>query len=453
MEERLLSGLPRMDRLLACPPLSCDALPYALRKEGARLALAELREILRHAPAASIPPLEEIARRGLALAEERSRPRLGRVVNATGVVLHTNLGRAPLSPRAVEAVVRTAEGYSNLEYHLEQGSRGSRTAHVEELLCTLTGAEGAFAVNNNAAAVLLMLTALTPGLGVAISRGELVEIGGSFRVPDIMAQSGARLVEVGTTNKTRVEDYERVLSSGQAQALLKVHPSNFKIMGFTQSVAPQELAPLARRYGVPLLGDLGSGALGPGPWPPDYPTISQWLPQVQVLSFSGDKLLGGPQCGILLGTSEHLALLKAHPLARALRLDKLSLAALEATLLDWRDGLLPPAPAMLAAKQEELQQKAEQLAAALSSFCPCAAVSCAGQVGGGALPGEALPSWGVELCPPAGPEGLEQALRQWRPPIITRIHNHRLLVDVRTLLPGEEAIIQAALAAWAGGER
>lgn len=451
MEEHVLAKLPRMDRLLVCPPLAHSPLPYALRKEGARLALAELRDRLRHSPDTPVPALEEVARRGLALAEERYVPQLGRVVNATGVVLHTNLGRAPLSPRAVEAVRRTAEGYSNLEYDLEQGRRGSRTAHVEKLLCTLTGAEGAFVVNNNAAAVLLMLTALTPGLGVAISRGELVEIGGSFRVPDIMAQSGATLVEVGTTNKTRVEDYERALSSGQAQALLKVHPSNFKLVGFTQSVAPEELAPLARRYGVPLLCDLGSGALGPGPWPQNYPTVVRWLPHAQVLSFSGDKLLGGPQCGILLGEKVQISALKTHPLARALRLDKLSLAALEATLLDWRDGVLPPAIAMLAEEQEPLRLRAEQLAGALSPFCPCIPIPCESQVGGGALPGEVLPSWGVELHPPAGPAELEQLFRNWPTPIIVRVHNHAILLDVRSLLPEEETILQAALAAWAGG--
>ena len=452
MEENTFARLPRMDRLLACPPLGDSPLPYASRKEGARMALEELRDVLRREPGASIPPLEAVARRGLVLAEVLCRPRLGKVVNATGVVLHTNLGRAPLSARAAEAVARVAAGYSNLEYDLDTGRRGSRTAAVEEQLCALTGAEGAYVVNNNAAAVLLMLAALAPGLGVAISRGELVEIGGSFRVPDVMVQSGARLVEVGTTNKTRPEDYAQALAYGRAQALLKVHPSNFRLVGFTQGVEPEELASLATRYSVPLLCDLGSGAPGPGPWPQDYPTIAKWLPHAQILCCSGDKLLGGPQCGILLGKREAVAKLKAHPLARALRLDKLSLAALEATLLDWRDGVLSPVQTMLAATQAELEHKAKALTGVLSPCCPCRPVPCESQAGGGALPGESLPSWAVELDPPGGPEALEAFFRRQRPPVIGRIHGGKLLLDMRTLLPGDEDLIQAALAAWAEGQ-
>ena len=337
-----LSILPRMDALLASPALADSGLPRSAQKAGANRVLDQLRQALR-AGETQVPELHILAQRARQAAEELARPGLRRVVNATGVALHTNLGRAPLSPRAVTAVVQAAEGYSNLEYDLSAGRRGSRTGRVEELLRELTGAEGAFAVNNNAAAVLLMLSALTPGIGVAISRGELVEIGGSFRVPDVMARSGARLVEVGATNKTRLSDYERVLESGEAQALLKVHPSNFKVVGFTQSVAVEELAALADRYQVPLLCDLGSGALGPGLWPQDYPTVEQWAAAADVVCFSGDKLLGGPQAGILVGRGEAIRRLKSDPLARALRLDKLSLAALEATLLDWRDGVSVPA--------------------------------------------------------------------------------------------------------------
>ena len=347
----------------------------------------------------------------------------------------------------MRAVVQAAEGYSNLEYDLSAGRRGSRTGRVEELLRELTGAEGAFAVNNNAAAVLLMLSALTPGMGVAISRGELVEIGGSFRVPDVMARSGARLVEVGATNKTRLSDYEAVLESGEAQALLKVHPSNFKVVGFTQNVEVEELSALAGRYQVPLLCDLGSGALGPGPWPQDYPTVARWAAAADVVCFSGDKLLGGPQAGILVGRGEAVRRLKTDPLARALRLDKLSLAALEATLLDWRDGVSVPARAMLEAKPQDLRQRAEELAALLSPFCPCEVVETAGEAGGGTLPGEELPSWAVALDPA---EELEAYLRGWTTPILGCIHKGKLLLDVRTLLPGETDIIRDALAAWKG---
>ena len=441
-----LSVLPRMDTLLASPALAGSGLPRSAQKAGANRVLDQLRRAIR-AGETQVPELHILAQRARQAAEELARPGLRRVVNATGVALHTNLGRAPLSRRAAEAVVQAAEGYSNLEYDLSAGRRGNRTGRVEELLKELTGAEGAFAVNNNAAAVLLMLSALTPGMGVAISRGELVEIGGSFRVPDVMARSGAKLVEVGATNKTRLSDYEAVLESGEAQALLKVHPSNFKVVGFTQSVEVEELAALAERYQVPLLCDLGSGALGPGPWPQDYPTVEQWAAAADVVCFSGDKLLGGPQAGILVGRVEAIRRLKSDPLARALRLDKLSLAALEATLLDWRDGVSVPALAMLEAQPEELRHKAEELAALLAPFCPCEAVETAGEAGGGTLPGEELPSWAVALAPA---EELEIFLRGWSTPILGRIHRGKLLLDVRTLLPGEEDIIRDALAAWKG---
>lgn len=441
-----LSVLPRMDTLLASPALADSGLPRSAQKAGANRVLDQLRQALR-AGETQVPELHILAQRARQAAEELARPGLRRVVNATGVALHTNLGRAPLSRRAAEAVAQAAEGYSNLEYDLAAGKRGSRTGRVEELLQELTGAEGAFAVNNNAAAVLLMLSALTPGMGVAISRGELVEIGGSFRVPDVMARSGAKLVEVGATNKTRLSDYQRVLESGEAQALLKVHPSNFKVVGFTQSVEVEELAALAARYQVPLLCDLGSGALGPGPWPQDYPTVEKWAAAADVVCFSGDKLLGGPQAGILVGKEEAVRRLKTDPLARALRLDKLSLAALEATLLDWRDGVSVPTRAMLETRPRDLRQKAERLAALLTPFCPCEAVETAGEAGGGTLPGEKLPSWAAALDPA---EELEVFLRGWSTPILGRIHKGKLLLDVRTLLPGEEDIIRDALAVWKG---
>lgn len=441
-----LSVLPRMDTLLASPALADSGLPRSAQKAGANRVLDQLRQALR-AGETQVPELHILAQRARQAAEELARPGLRRVVNATGVALHTNLGRAPLSRRAAEAVAQAAEGYSNLEYDLSAGKRGSRTGRVEELLQELTGAEGAFAVNNNAAAVLLMLSALTPGMGVAISRGELVEIGGSFRVPDVMARSGAKLVEVGATNKTRLSDYQRVLESGEAQALLKVHPSNFKVVGFTQSVEVEELAALAASYQVPLLCDLGSGALGPGPWPQDYPTVEKWAAAADVVCFSGDKLLGGPQAGILVGKDEAIRRLKTDPLARALRLDKLSLAALEATLLDWRDGVSVPTRAMLETRPRDLRQKAERLAALLTPFCPCEVVETAGEAGGGTLPGEKLPSWAVALDPE---EELEVFLRGWSTPILGRIHKGKLLLDVRTLLPGEENIIRDALGAWKG---
>ena len=446
MAENELSHLPKMDVLLARAELAGCPLPYPLVRRAARETLEEARRALLAGEDAQAPAAPALAARVLARARALSRPGLRRVVNATGVVLHTNLGRAPLSPRAAEAV-QGAAGYASLEYDLAGGGRGSRTGRVEALLKELTGAEGAFVVNNNAAAVLLMLSVLTPGLGVAISRGELVEIGGSFRVPDIMARSGARLVEVGTTNKTRPADYAAALDSGAAQALLKVHPSNFKVVGFTQAAELPQLGELARERCVPLLCDLGSGALAAGPFPGE-PTVEEAAAWADAACFSGDKLLGGPQAGILLGKAEAIAKIRSDPLARALRLDKLSLAALEGTLMDWRDGILPPAAAMLGADGETLRRKAEALAALLNPLCPCETIESPGEAGGGSMPGVSLPGWAVALTPA---EELERFLRGWETPVIGRIHRGKLLLDVRALLPGDEAVIAAALARWKEG--
>lgn len=448
MSKNRLSGLPKMDVLLARPELAGCPLPYALVRRAARQVLDHLRQALLADGEAAIPPEDVLARQVLALAHDLNRPHLRRVVNAAGVPLHTNLGRAPLSPRAAEAVRQVSAGYCTVEYDLDRGARGSRTGRIEELLKELTGAEGAFVVNNNAAAVLLMLSVLTPGLGVAISRGELVEIGGSFRVPDIMARSGATLVEVGTTNKTRLSDYAAALDSGTAQALLKVHPSNFKVVGFTQAAELPQLGELVRERSVPLLCDLGSGALSAGPFPGE-PSVEEAVRWADVVCFSGDKLLGGPQAGILLGKADLIARIRSDPLARALRLDKLSLAALEGTLMDWRDGMLPPAAAMLGADEAMLRKQAEELAALLTPLCPCEVTESPGEAGGGSMPGVSLPGWAVALTPA---EELERFLRGWETPVIGRIHRGKLLLDVRTLLPGDEDIIAAALSRWKEGQ-
>lgn len=454
MAENELSHLPKMDALLARAELAGCPLPYPLVRRAARETLEEARRALLAGEAAQAPAAPMLAARVLARAKALSRPGLRRVVNATGVVLHTNLGRAPLSPRAAEAV-QGAAGYASLEYDLAGGRRGSRTGRVEALLKELTGAEGAFVVNNNAAAALLMLSVLAPGLGVAISRGELVEIGGGFRVPDILARSGARLVEVGTTNRTRSADYAAALDSGAAQVLLKVHPSNFRVVGFACAAGLPELGALARAQGALLLCDLGSGALAAGPFPGE-PTVEEAAAWADVACFSGDKLLGGPQAGILIGKADLIRRLKADPLARALRLDKLSLAALEATLMDWRDGVLPPAAAMLGTGAEALRQKAQALAAALAPLCPagctCAVAESPGEAGGGSMPGLALPGWAVALAPAEGPEGLEAFLRGWETPVVGRIHRGKLLLDVRALLPGDEDVIAAAVRGWKEGE-
>ena len=440
MNPELLRRLPKMDLLLARPALAEHPLPYPVKRQAARQVLDDCRRALREGALASVPGPEELEGAVLRLAERLSRPALGRVINATGIVLHTNLGRAPLSRRAAEAVCQAARGYSNLEYDLPNRHRGRRGEAAEGLLCSLTGAEGALAVNNNAAAVFLLLSALAAGQGVAISRGELVEIGGGFRVPDILARSGARLVEVGTTNKTRPADYAAALERGEAQVLLKIHPSNFQVVGFTQSASLPELGELARSHGVPLFCDLGSAA-------PGSPELKEAVAWADVVCFSGDKLLGGPQAGILLGRAPLIDRLRSDPLARALRIDKLSLAALEATLLDWRDGTAVPVSAMLSAEPAELRARAEALREALNPLCPCDVVETEGEAGGGANPGEALPAWAVALSPA---EVLDDFFRRRPVPILGRIHRGKLLLDVRTLLPGDGGEIAAALRAWRG---
>ena len=437
VNSQLLRKIPKVDELLRLPELSELSCPHTVLTESVRETIDRVRQQILSGEQPSLEA-EQLCRQVLALVHKKTTMSLRPVINATGIVLHTNLGRARLSDAAVEAIHSVAQDYNTLEYNLEKGSRGSRYSHVEKLIAKLTGTEAAMVVNNNAAAVFLLLSALATGRGVAISRGELVEIGGGFRVPDILARSGARLVEVGTTNKTRPADYAAALDAGEAQVLLRVHPSNFRVVGFTQAVSLPELGALARKRGVPLFCDLGSAA-------PGSPELAGAVAWADVCCFSGDKLLGGPQAGILLGKAEPLGRLRADPLFRALRPGKLALAALEATLLDWRDGTAVPVSAMLSAPPEELRRRAEALAEALSPLHPCTAVETAGEVGGGARPGESLPAWAAALEPA---EALEAHLRAWRVPILGRIHRGKLLLDVRTLLPGDEAEIAAALAAW-----
>jgi L-seryl-tRNA(Ser) seleniumtransferase len=375
----------------------------------------------------------------LALVEERLRawtePSLRRVINATGVVLHTNLGRAPLSRSAVAAVTQAASGYSNLELDLASGDRGDRSAHVTALLMRLTGAEAALAVNNNAGAVLLMLAALCRGREVIVSRGEQVEIGGGFRMPDVMRLSGARMVEVGTTNRTRLADYAEAVTDRTA-ALLRVHTSNFRVTGFTESAGSEELAGLARERGLLLLDDVGSGSLDGFR---DEPGVRTAVEHADVVAFSGDKLLGGPQAGILVGRADPIRRLARHPLARALRIDKLSLAALEATL---RDHLLGrqseiPVARMLAMPPDELRRRAAWWVVKLGDRDVRAGLlEAEGAAGGGSLPGVAMPTTLVALEGPAS--RLLQRLRGGDPPVIARIEADRCCLDPRTVLIGED---------------
>ena len=375
----------------------------------------------------------------VARARGRLRPPLRRVLNATGVVVHTNLGRAPLAEAAREAVARAAVGYSNLELDLRTGERGSRQAHVEGVLRELTGAEDAMAVNNCAAATLLAAAALAGGRELVVSRGQLVEIGGGFRIPEVIAQAGARMVEVGTTNRTRLGDYAAALGP-ETGAILRAHPSNFRTLGFVESV---EIEPLCG-LGVPVIDDVGSGVLADDLQVlADEPAVRRSVRAgAAVTCFSGDKLLGGPQAGLLVGEREAIAACRRHPLARAVRIDKLSLAALEATLALYRDPAHArqaiPVLAMLDVAPEVLAARAERLAAATGGTV----VPSTARVGGGALPLLDLPGPAVALdAGPAGPDALAATLRDGDPALVGRIGDGRLLLDPRTL---DDAEIDAA---------
>lgn len=419
---------------------------HALAVEAARRAIDEHRAAVMDGGQPSRQTLTERANELLAQLE---RPSLRRVLNATGVIVHTNLGRAPLAPSAREAVARAAEGYSNLELDLESGERGSRQAHVERLLRELTGAQAAIVVNNGAGAVLLAAAALAgPGRAVVVSRGQLVEIGGGFRIPEVVAQSGARLVEVGTTNRTRLRDYERALAGTGEElgAVLRVHPSNFRAVGFVEDVSIEALCGL----GVPVIDDAGSGVLadaGRLSAVADEPAIARSVAAgAALVCCSGDKLLGGPQAGLLIGRAEAVAAAGRHPLARALRIDKLSLAALEATLILYRDPDRArreiPVLAMLEANEQTLAARAERLLALIGP--DAVGATAVAKVGGGALPLLELEGPAVTLRSDLDPVAIARALRHADPPVLARIHDGQVLLDPRTLTDAEVEPVAAA---------
>src|SRR6266851_1307039 len=428
-----LRELPSVDEVLARPAVRAleVRMGRAAVKAAVRQAVAAARErILSGAakgPGELVPDQEVLSR-----AQREAAPRLRRVINATGVVLHTNLGRAPLHPDAIARVVEVASGYSNLELDLETGRRGHRSAAVEPLLCELFGAEAAHVVNNCAGATLLALSALSSGVAAVVSRGELVEIGGGFRVPEILAQSGCRLVEVGTTNRTRLADYATALDGLEKAVILRVHRSNFALVGFTEMPAVADLAKLARERGALLIHDLGSGALDPAL---DEYTAAQSLREgADVVLISGDKLLGGPQAGIVLGRREPVEKCRRHPLSRALRADRMLLAALEATLRLYRDGRAAELPALAAihARPDELRQKATRLSLALQEKgVPSSVVETEGEVGGGSLPLRKLPGAGVALEGPPGP--LLAELRAGSPAVIALVREGRVVLDIRCI--------------------
>jgi L-seryl-tRNA(Ser) seleniumtransferase len=409
-----------------------------------RDAIAEARAAIQEGTAVAVDP-ESLARRSRQLLEGQ-RAHLRPVINATGILLHTGLGRAPLADEAIAAVTEVARGYCNLELDLEEGSRGRRTGGIARLLCEATGAQAATAVNNNAGATVLALKALAAGREVIVSRGQLVEIGGSFRLPEILEVSGAILREVGTTNKTRLADYERAIGPRTA-AILRVHPSNFRIVGFTEEPELAELVALAHDRGLSMIDDIGSGALGPGrpPGVCDEPTASAGIAAgADLVLFSGDKLLGGPQCGIIVGTAQAVAQVERDPLMRALRLDKMTLAALEATLLLASDPIRAvsriPLWSMIGAAVTTLFERATTLAEVFRAelgLC-AAAVAAESYLGGGAAPVQPIPTAVVAVSPPfpthLGSEAaLALALRRGDPPVVTRVQKGLVVFDLRTI--------------------
>ncbi len=447
-----LRSLPSIEEMMEAPELEAAVATYGrgLVVDSARIVIERARrEILAGKGSGAADAAAVIAE-----AAKISRPSLKSLVNATGVVVHTNLGRSVLAPEAIDAVVAAANSYSNLEYNLEAGARGSRHDHITRIITALTGAENALVVNNNAAAVLLALTVFGSGRDVIVSRGELIEIGGSFRIPDIMASSSARLVEVGTTNKTKLSDYEQAIGP-ETSMLLHVHTSNYKVVGFTAEVGIAEMAKLGRERGLVVVDDLGSGALAELPALADEPSVHDSLAAgADVVTFSGDKLLGGPQAGIVAGKSEFIEQMKAHPMARAMRVDKMTLAALQATLALY---LKPetaiekiPTLHMLSESADSLKARADALAedlrAALGDEAIIGVEEAASKVGGGALPLLELDSWVCSVIPASiTVDDLAARLRKTDPPVIGRIHKDRLLLDVRSILPGQAAAVVAAM--------
>jgi len=447
-------ALPSLDRLLADERIQAAANGFSQPTitDLLRQTLEAARKSI--AGGAEAPSREELVQSALALMDSALRPSLRAVINASGVIIHTNLGRAPLSAESIAAMEAISRGYSNLEFDLEAGRRGSRYQHLEELLCRLTGAEAALAVNNNASALLLGLSAVVRDREVIISRGQAVEIGGGFRIPDVMRQSGARLVEVGTTNRTYLSDYEEAIGPETA-ALLRVHASNFRITGFTESVPLGDLAGLAHERGLLLLDDLGSGCLLDTT---QFGLAAEPLAQESVASgadlafFSGDKLLGGPQAGIIVGKAQLVSSLKRHPLTRAVRMDKASIAGLTVTLLHYLKGeALEKIPVwrMIATPLVEIRRRARRWAREIGAASSLQ--NGRSMVGGGSLPEESLPTVLVAITAAhVTAEELSRRLRLGSPPVVARIERDQLLLDPRTVDQREDAALVAAVRATIG---
>jgi L-seryl-tRNA(Ser) seleniumtransferase len=448
----LYRSLPSIDRVLADPRVA-ELATRAGREVVADLARAVLDDRRARIERDAALPDTDVVEALLARAGEL-RPSLRRVVNATGVIIHTNLGRAPLSRETLSAMERAGAGYSNLEFDVSAGERGSRFAHLDSVLCRVTGAAAGIAVNNNASALLLALGALCAGREVIISRGQLVEIGGGFRIPDVLRQSGATLVEVGTTNRTYARDYAAAITDRTA-AILRVHASNFRVVGFTDSPSLEELTALAHEHALLMLDDVGSGALldtrpyGLAPEPMVQDSVAAG---VDVTLFSGDKLLGGPQAGIAVGRREPIETMRRHPLARAVRLDKSAIAGLAATLQHYARGEADrevPVWRMIAEPVESMGRRARRWSRACANHG--VTIDARSTVGGGSLPGEDLPTVVCAVTPPDGnATAFAAALRAADPPIVARIHDDRVLLDPRTVDPREDFHVEVALRAALG---
>ncbi len=443
VNSQLLRKIPKVDELLRHEKLSDLSCQHTVLTETVREVIDALRRAILAGKEPSLEP-QIICEQVIDAIRKKTTMNLRPVINATGIVLHTNLGRAKLSSAAVAAIQSVAQDYNTLEYNLEKGSRGSRYAHVEQLISKLTGAEDAMVVNNNAAAVMLVLSTMAKGKEVVTSRGELVEIGGAFRVPEIMSQSGGTLIEVGTTNKTHPSDYVNAVTENTG-AFLKVHTSNFKIVGFSEEVSLEEMVRIGHERNIPVIYDLGSGAMirleDYGIL--DEPNVPDAMKSgADIISFSGDKLLGGPQAGIIIGKREYIEAMKKNPLTRAFRIDKLTLAALEATLREYMDPQQAlqnnPTLRMITAKMDTLEPKGRQLLACMEQVCDGSfsvqLTEDFGQVGGGSVPTQMIRSSVVAVEPKrVSLDLLEKRLRELSLPIIARISKERLLLDVRTI--------------------
>ena len=455
--------LPSVNQLLESPQLKqmVQTVNHSVVVDGVRSFLDDLREqVSTESGEVTIPTPSEIADKIANWLKTEEKPYLRPVINGTGIILHTGLGRAPLANPAIESVQKISEGYASVEVDVRTGERGQRIKSVEKLLCELTGAEAAAVVNNNAAATMIALSAMAQGKEVIVSRGQLIEIGGSYRLPDVMECSGAKLREVGTTNKTHLFDYERAINE-ETGALLKVHPSNFEVVGFTKTVTTKEMVALASEHGLPVIDDVGSGALIDfsefGLM--DEPVVSQSIKDgADIVLFSGDKLIGGPQCGIIIGKKQYINTILSNPLMRAMRVDKMTLAALSATLLIYRDESRArteiPILRMLSMPKENLKLRAEKVVTQLShltKLMTCEAVEADSMLGGGSLPTQKLSTWCVALTPKDhSVDGLAAGLRNGEVSVIGRVQKDKYFLDMRTVQPSQDACLVESIESYWG---